>query len=262
MRIALGIEYNGTRYHGWQRQSHTAYSIQGYLESALSQVADAPVEIICAGRTDAGVHATGQVVHFETEAQRIDRAWLMGTNAKLPADIAVRWVRMDVAEDFHARYSALSRRYRYVICNTSQRPAILRDGLSWHYRPLDVARMRAACGFFIGEQDFSSLRAAGCQSKSPWRNLYHLEVERHGQFVVIDVCANAFLHHMVRNIAGLLLEIGAGVEEPEWAREVLAARDRRAAGVTAPPNGLYLVHVAYPSRFGIPQQPLGPLFLG
>ncbi|MBI2380140.1 MAG: tRNA pseudouridine(38-40) synthase TruA [Gammaproteobacteria bacterium] len=261
MRIALGIEYNGARYHGWQRQSHTRYSVQEHLETALSGVADESISVACAGRTDAGVHATGQVVHFDTEAPRIDRAWLMGTNAKLPGDICVRWVRMGMDEDFHARYAALSRRYRYIICNTPQRPAILREGLSWHYRPLDVGRMREASRHFLGEQDFSSLRAAGCQSKSPWRNIYHLEVERRGDFVIIDVCANAFLHHMVRNITGLLLEIGAGVEAPGWVKEVLAARDRNQASVTAPPNGLYLVQVAYPSRFGVPEVPVGPLFL-
>lgn len=260
MRIALGIEYSGARFHGWQRQSHTRYTIQGFLEQALSEVADAPIEIACAGRTDAGVHATGQVIHFDTEVIRVERAWLMGTNAKLPDDIAVRWVK-PVDEAFHARYSALSRRYRYIICNTRQRPAILREGVTWHYRPLDVTAMNEATPFFLGEQDFSSLRAAGCQSKSPWRNIYHLRVERHGDYVVLDVCANAFLHHMVRNITGLLLEVGAGVQPPQWVRDVLAARDRNAAGVTAPPNGLYLVGVAYPSRFELPAMPVGPLFL-
>lgn len=260
MRIALGVEYDGSRYHGWQMQDATVDSVQARLDLAVSRVADHPVTVVCAGRTDAGVHATGQVVHFDTPAVRDMRAWTRGVTTHLPADIAVRWA-MVVREDFHARFSAFARRYRYVILNEPVRPAILGRHVSWDYRPLDVARMQQAAMHLVGEHDFSSFRAAGCQSRTPMRYLSELDVSRHGSLVVIEVRANAFLHHMVRNITGALTEVGCGRQEPGWAADLLAARDRRLAPATAPPYGLYLVQVEYPEHFGIPRETPGPFFL-
>ena len=258
-KIALGIEYDGSKYYGWQRQNEVR-SVQEKLEKALSQVANEPITVFCAGRTDAGVHGTGQVVHFETTAQRKDAAWTLGVNANLPGDIAVRWVKA-VPDDFHARFSATARRYRYIIYNHRLRPAVLSKGVTHFYEPLDAERMHRAAQCLLGENDFTSFRAVQCQAKSPVKTVHHLEVIEHGRFIVIDVRANAFLHHMVRNFAGVLMTIGAGEREPGWVAEVLAARDRRAGGVTAHPYGLYLVQVEYPPEFELPQRYLGPHFL-
>ena len=247
-RIALGIEYKGARYRGWQRQESGVPSVQAALEKALSQVAAEPVSLMCAGRTDAGVHASGQVVHFDTRVERPLKAWIMGGNANLPPDISVTWAKVMPAE-FHARFKAFARRYRYVIYNDPIRPAHLAEEVTWNHRPLDVARMREAAAHLVGTHDFTSFRAVQCQAKSPVKTVHHLEVIEHGRFIVIDVRANAFLHHMVRNFAGVLMTIGAGAREPGWVAEVLAARDRRAGGVTAHPYGLYLVHVYYPPEF-------------
>ena len=259
-RIALGIEYKGARYRGWQRQESGVPSVQAALEKALSQVAAEPVSLMCAGRTDAGVHASGQVVHFDTRVERPLKAWIMGGNANLPPDISVTWARVMPAE-FHARFKAFARRYRYVIYNDPIRPAHLAEEVTWNHRPLDVARMREAAAHLVGTHDFTSFRAVQCQAKSPVKTVHHLEVIGHGRFIVIDVRANAFLHHMVRNFAGVLMTIGAGEREPGWVAEVLAARDRRAGGVTAHPYGLYLVQVEYPQEFELPQRYLGPHFL-
>ncbi|MEO4048219.1 tRNA pseudouridine(38-40) synthase TruA [Pseudomonas sp. CAU 1711] len=259
-RIALGIEYKGARYRGWQRQEAGVPSVQAALEKALAQVAAEPVGVICAGRTDAGVHASGQVVHFDTRVERPLKAWVMGGNANLPADISVTWAKVMPA-DFHARFKAFARRYRYVIYNDPIRPAHLAEEVTWNHRPLDVTRMREAARLLVGTHDFTSFRAVQCQAKSPVKTVHHLEVIEHGRFIVIDVRANAFLHHMVRNFAGVLMTIGAGERDPAWVGEVLAARDRRAGGVTAHPYGLYLVQVEYPQEFDLPQRYLGPHFL-
>lgn len=258
-KLALGIEYDGSRYYGWQRQQEVR-SVQARLEQALSQVANHNVTVFCAGRTDAGVHGTGQVVHFETTAQRKDAAWTLGVNANLPDDIAVRWVKA-VPEAFHARFSATARRYRYVIYNHRLRPAILHGGVTHFHFPLDVEKMHRAGQCLLGENDFTSLRAVQCQSRTPWRNVMHLNVSRHGGYVVVDIKANAFVHHMVRNIVGSLLEIGCGNQPEGWMAELLAAKDRKLAAATAKAEGLYLVAVDYPAQFALPRPPMGPLFL-
>jgi len=234
--------------------------VQQRLELALSKIANHPVEVQCAGRTDAGVHATGQVVHFECRQPRRDAAWTLGLNSNLPPDIAVRWAK-PVDDAFHARFSATARRYRYIIYNGRYRPGILGQGLSHYHQPLDADLMHQAGQQLLGERDFSSFRAVQCQSNTPFRNVTHLAVYRVGEFVVLDIKANAFLHHMVRNITGTLLEVGQGNQPVEWVAELLAARDRTLAPATAKPGGLYLVAVDYPERFGLPESPLGPLFL-
>ncbi|ACS86353.1 tRNA pseudouridine(38-40) synthase TruA [Musicola paradisiaca] len=259
LKIALGIEYDGSRYYGWQRQAEVE-SVQECLEKALSNVANEPISVFCAGRTDAGVHATGQVVHFTTGAVRKDAAWTMGVNAHLPSDIAVRWVTT-VDEAFHARFSATARRYRYVIYNHRYRPAILSHGVTHYHLPLDAARMERAGQCLLGENDFTSFRAVQCQSRTPWRNVKHLKVMRHGAYIVVDIKANAFVHHMVRNIVGSLMEVGCGNQPEGWIAELLAAKDRTLAAATARADGLYLVAVDYPEQFAIPEAPLGPLFL-
>lgn len=249
-RIALGIEYDGSHYCGWQYQDHSP-SVQEKVEQALSKVAAHPVRVSCAGRTDTGVHALGQVVHFDTEAERELHAWVLGGNANLPEDISVLWAKA-VPMDFHARFSAMRRRYRYVIFNRPVRPAILSGRVSWEYRPLQLQAMQAAAKYLVGEHDFSSYRALACQAKSPQRILYHLDVSRQGDLLFLDLEANGFLHHMVRNIAGVLMKIGAGEAAPDWAREVLELRDRTQGGVTASPHGLYFVTAYYPEHFSIP----------
>lgn len=259
MRIALGIEYDGSHYFGWQRQREVT-SVQQCLEEALSVVANQPIEVQCAGRTDAGVHGTGQVVHFDTTAERKMVAWTMGANANLPANIAVRWAKA-VPDAFHARFSATARRYRYIIYNHALRPGILGSGVSHYHGELDVEKMHGAGQYLLGENDFTSFRAVHCQSRSPWRNIMHLNVTRHGPYVVIDIKANAFVHHMVRNITGSLICVGRGEQEPEWIQWLLAAKDRKLAGATAKAEGLYLVDVDYPDEFQLPRAPIGPLFL-
>lgn len=259
MKIALGIEYDGSRYFGWQRQEGVP-SVQQTLEQALSVVANSPCEVFCAGRTDSGVHGTGQVVHFETEAIRPLQSWCFGTNAHLPDDIAVKWA-VEVPADFHARFSATARRYRYIIYNNNLRSAILPKGVSHYHQPLDAEKMHRAGQFLLGENDFSSFRAAKCQSHSPNRNVHHLNVSRLGAYIVVDIQANAFVHHMVRNIVGSLLEVGAGRQEESWIKWLLDQKDRTLAAPTAKAEGLYLVDVHYPAEFAIPKTPLGPLFL-
>ncbi len=250
MRIALGVEYDGSDFSGWESQPQRR-TVQAALEAALSSVADTPVRTVCAGRTDAGVHALAQVVHFDSRAERASHEWVLGANSNLPGDVSVRWAR-PVADDFHARYSALRRHYRYVIDNRRERPALLRSRAAWERAPLDASSMQAAGSHLVGEHDFSSFRAAGCQAKSAVRTVATLEVRRHGPLVIIDIAANAFLQHMVRNIAGVLMEIGKGKRQPEWARQLLAERDRTLGAVTAPPVGLYLIRIDYAPEHGLP----------
>ncbi|MGF1684939.1 tRNA pseudouridine(38-40) synthase TruA [Photobacterium minamisatsumaniensis] len=259
MRIALGIEYDGAKYHGWQRQNDVV-SVQGCLEKSLSKIANQPIEVICAGRTDAGVHGTGQVVHFDIDVDRKMAAWTMGVNTHLPKDIAVRWAK-EVDDEFHARFSATARRYRYIINNNALRPAILSAGVSHYHGELDEKAMHEAGQYLLGENDFTSFRAMQCQSRSPWRKLMHLNVSRQGDFVIIDVKASAFVHHMVRNIAGSLIKVGRGEQKPEWIQWLLEQKDRRLAGTTAKAEGLYLVDVDYPEKYALPRSTLGPLFL-
>lgn len=256
MRLALGVEYDGSAFSGWQYQDHSP-SVQEAVEGALSRVANQTLRVHCAGRTDTGVHASGQVIHVDTDAEREMRSWVYGANANLPKTVAILWAQ-PVSDEFHARFSAVRRRYRYVIFNRHVRPTYLAYRTSWCYRDLDVERMSAACSFLIGKHDFSSYRAVACQAKSPVREVYELSVRRHGELILIDIEANAFLHHMVRNIAGVLMEIGRGEREPAWAGEVLEYRDRRLGGITAPPYGLYLTRVVYPEPFAIPQTPYLP----
>ena len=258
-RVALGIEYDGAAYFGWQRQREVN-SVQEELEKALSKVANEVIEIQCAGRTDAGVHATNQVIHFNASNSRPLKAWTFGMNANLPRTIAVKWA-CDVSDDFHARFSATSRRYGYILYNSQLRGGILYHGVTHFYRPLDAEKMYQGGQSLLGEQDFSAFRAALCQSRTPFRNVHHVTVSRRGDFVIIDIQANAFLHHMVRNIVGSLCEVGTGERPIEWIADLLAAKDRTQAAATAKANGLYLVAVAYPEEFALPKPELGPLFL-
>lgn len=251
MRIAAILEYDGSAFSGWQLQDR-ARSVQGCVEQALSTVADEPIRVTVAGRTDAGVHAAAQVIHFDTNATRSAHSWVHGAISNLPPEVALLWAAETDAE-FHARFSASGRHYRYLILNRAARPTYLAKRVTHEYRALDVARMQRAAAGLIGTHDFSSFRSAECQAKSPVRELRALDVEREGEFVLIHAYANAFLQHMVRNIAGVLMAVGAGEREPGWAREVLDARDRTRAGVTAAPDGLYLTEVEYPERFRIPR---------
>jgi tRNA pseudouridine38-40 synthase len=251
MRWAACVEYDGTAYHGWQSQPHAA-NVQDTLEAALSKVADAPIRIICSGRTDAGVHAAGQIAHFDTRVARSQRAWLLGSNRYLPADIAPQWF-VPVPETFHARFSAQARDYRYWILDRTAPSALWRNH-AWHsHNRLDAAIMHTAAQVLVGHHDFSAFRAAACQSKSPWRDVHHLTVARRGDWIRIDIRANAFLHHMVRNIVGSLVPVGRGLFEPGWIRELLAGRDRTRAGMTAPACGLSLRKVHYPAAFELPK---------
>lgn len=258
-RIALGVEYDGSAFYGWQRQENVP-SVQAALEAALSKVADQVIQVNCAGRTDAQVHATGQVVHFECSAQRNMRAWTLGVNTHLPDGVGVTWAQ-PVADDFHARFSATARRYRYVIFNAPLRPGLFAPHVTHYHRPLDAERMHKAAQALCGEQDFSSFRASLCQSNTPFRNVHEVSVRRHGRYVVVEIEANAFLHHMVRNIVGALCYVGSGAQNESWISELLALKDRTLAPETAKPNGLYLVHVTYPEHYQIPEQDLGPLWL-
>jgi tRNA pseudouridine38-40 synthase len=253
MKIALGVEYDGSDFSGWERQPRTR-TAQATLESALASVAATEVQTICAGRTDAGVHALAQVVHFDTPVQREPHEWVMGANSNLPGDISVRWA-CPVTEPFHARYSAVRRYYRYVIQNRRERSALLRLRATWVPMPLDLGPMQAGAEHLLGEHDFSSFRAAGCQANSPVRRIHSLEVGRRGDLVVIDVAANAFLQHMVRNIAGVLIDIGKGRRAPDWAGELLEARDRTLGAATAQPQGLYLRRIDYPPEHPLPAVP-------
>jgi len=261
MRIAAGIEYNGAAFHGWQSQRHDR-NVQDCLEKALALVADHAVRVHCAGRTDSGVHALQQIIHFDTRSIRENHAWVLGGNVNLPGEVRILWARR-VAADFHARFSATGREYRYFILNRAAAPALQAKQLTWECRPLDTVRMARAAQDLIGEHDFTSYRAVACQARTPVRELRALEVTRHDDLIVLRLRANAFLHHMVRNIAGVLMAIGRGAEKVSWAGRVLDARDRTLGGVTAPPDGLYLTEVEYPERFPLPKRrPVYCLFHG
>ena len=251
MRIALGIEYDGTRYSGWQRQATTPLTVQEEAEKAISKVANQPISIFCAGRTDAGVHACEQVLHYETDVSRQDREWVFGVNANLPKDIRILWAKV-VNDNFHARYSAAARYYRYEILNRWVKSALYRDHVTTIFTPLDAEKMQLGANYLLGEHDFTSLRAQGCQAKSPVKQMHAINVQRQGDKIIIDVVASAFLHHMVRNIVGTLLPVARGEKAPEWVKEVLEAKDRKVAGVTAKPNGLYLKAIYYPEQYGLP----------
>jgi tRNA pseudouridine38-40 synthase len=258
MRIALGVEYDGAGFLGWQRQSE-GRTVQGCMETAVSQVADHTVNVVCAGRTDTGVHATAQVVHFDTDAIRQPGNWVRGSNSHLPADIRILWA-MQTTDEFHARFSARRRHYRYVIHNGATPGALLRQRVCQERLPLDEGLMRVAAGFLLGEHDFTSFRAAACQAKSPVRTIYRLDLTRSGEWIYIDIVANAFLHHMVRCIAGMLISVGRGEQPPGWLEAVLDARDRTQAGVNAPPGGLYLVAVEYEQSFTLPRSGWLPVY--
>ena len=252
MRIALGVEYDGTDFSGWQRLSHGA-TVQGALERALSFVAAHPVEVTCAGRTDAGVHGRCQVVHFDTEVTRDPRGWVLGACSNLPSTVAVLWAQL-VPDDFHARFSARSRRYRYRILNRPVRGALDARYVTWERHPLDVARMHQAAQALIGEHDFSAFRAISCQAAHARRELIAIGLHREGDQVIMDIEANAFLHHMVRNIIGSLLPIGRGEQPVEWMAQLLAGRDREMAGPTAPSSGLTFLGPRYEAHWALPAE--------
>ena len=250
MKIALGIEYCGTQYCGWQCQD-IPNSVQENVENALSKIADQQIKICCAGRTDTGVHARHQVAHFETVVKRKMYSWVVGTNMNLPDDISILWAKK-VDDDFHARFSATARTYRYIILNRRSRPGLQYGKVTWECNPLDEDRMQLAAESLIGEHDFTSFRAVACKANNPIRDVKSLGISRVDDYVVIEIKANAFLHHMVRNIAGVLIEIGCGQADISWAAEVLAVKDRAKAAKTAAPDGLYLAMIQYPKIYGIP----------
>jgi tRNA pseudouridine38-40 synthase len=252
MRYALGIEYDGSGFLGWQRHDGGP-TVQAAVESALSFVADAPVEVVCAGRTDAGVHAAGQVAHFDSRAERTPRAWLMGGNTRLPPSVRILWCR-PVADAFHARYGARARRYRYSLLNRAMPPAMHRHFLSWERRPLDAECMHRAAQALLGEHDFSAFRTAQCQAKHARREMQAIAVRRDGEQVHFDLQANAFLHHMVRNIVGTLLVVGRNEQDEAWPARLLAGRDRTVAGPTAPAEGLVFLGPRYPAQWELPAE--------
>ena len=257
MRVALGIEYSGENYCGWQRQTHSP-SVQENLEKVLSQIAAQPIKVFCAGRTDTGVHATGQVVHFDMHGSRPQTAWLRGANNHLPGDISILWAQ-SVDESFHARFSATSRSYRYIIQNSETPAATLNGKVTWHRNSLNINWMQQGAEFLAGEHDFSSFRASSCQANTSMRTIEGIRVSQQNNLIFIDIKANAFLHHMVRNIVGCLLRVGEGREPPVFVERILAHQDRTKAPDTAKPNGLYLVQVGYPSQHLIPINPFAPL---
>lgn len=250
MRLALGIEYDGSGFSGWQSQPHRN-TVQDVLEQALSQIAAKPIQVMCAGRTDAGVHALGQVVHFDTEAQRPLNAWVRGANVFLPPSVAVTWAH-PVDEDFHARFSARSRSYRYVLLDRPVRTAVDHGKLGWFHHRLDVAAMAEAAKLLLGQHDFSAFRAAECQAKTPIKTLHQADVRRDGQHILFEFRADAFLQHMVRNMVGSLVYVGKGAHRPEWLAELLASRQRTRAAPTFSPHGLYLTAVEYDQRWQLP----------
>ena len=250
-RIALGIEYDGSRFLGWQTQPGGG-TVQDTLEPALAAIAGAAVSITAAGRTDRGVHARGQVIHFDTSAARPPSAWVRGVNALLPGAVAVLWSR-EVAPEFHARYSAVSRTYRYELLNRRVRPALAASHVGWFHLPLDLKNMQQAAAYLVGEHDFSAFRSSECQAKTPVRTLRALEIEASGERIDFVLRANAFLHHMVRNIVGTLVYIGKGKHPPSWAQEILLSKDRTKAAPTFGPEGLYLEKIDYDARWGLPQ---------
>ncbi|WWO95612.1 MAG: tRNA pseudouridine(38-40) synthase TruA [Candidatus Dasytiphilus stammeri] len=258
-KVAICIQYDGTRYFGWQRQ-HDVPTVQTALEEALTMVANHSVSTVGAGRTDAGVHSLGQIIHFETTAIRTIVSWTRGVNSYLPKDIAVRWVQ-NVPSHFHARFSAISRHYRYVIYNHLLRPALLNSRVLHYPLPLDYEVMHRAGQYLLGENDYTTFRSLHCQSRTPYRNIMYLNVSRYDSYIIVDMKANSFLQHMVRNIVGCLIEIGSGKQPEEWMSQILAAKKRTLAASTAKAEGLYLVSIDYPEHFLLPKITLGPLFI-
>ena len=252
------IEYDGSQFRGWQVQKNVE-TVQQAVETAIGKVADESVRIHCAGRTDAGVHATGQVIHFQTTKQRDLHSWLRGVNSNLPKSVSMPWIKQ-VENEFHARFSAVSREYRYIFYLRRISPAILKSYLTWEYRNLDIFRMRKAAQYLLGEHDFNAYRSVHCQAKSSVRTIEYINIEQKREFVYFDIKANGFLHHMVRNIAGVLASIGCDEKSIFWAQEILESKDRRQGGVTAPANGLYLTKVNYPDVFKIPETTTMPSF--
>jgi len=250
MKFALGIEYDGSQFAGWQMQKHGTRTVQECVEKALSNVANQPVQVVCAGRTDTGVHATGQVVHFECDSPRDEKAWVMGVNTQLPDDVASIWAK-PVADDFSARFSATARQYRYIISNRQARPAVHSKKVTWKHGEFNVEAMHEAAQALMGEQDFSSFRSSACQAEHANRNVHWVSVSRAGEYIYIDIEANAFLHHMVRNIVGSLTMIGQAVQPVSWMADLMRCKDRKQAGPTAPADGLYMVKVTYPEETGI-----------
>ena len=253
MKIAACVEYDGSRFYGWQIQTKQ-FTVQEAIEKALSAVADHKISVHCAGRTDTGVHACGQIIHFETQSHRDEYSWVMGANSSLPAGISLLWTR-EVDDSFHARFSAMKRRYRYVILNRRVRPANLSRQVSWHPLPLDAQEMDNAAQSLIGTHDFSAFRSSRCQSKSPRKTVTKLRVNQKNNWIWIDIEANGFLHHMVRNIAGSLMEVGSGKRDPSWLQEVLKSRDRTQGAATASALGLYFLKAEYPSCYKLPNTP-------
>ncbi len=250
MRIAIGIEYDGTAYNGWQRQLH-GVGVQTVIENAVSKIANESIETICAGRTDSGVHAIAQVVHFDSKVKRTMRNWLFGINSNLPDDVNACWVKI-VDQNFHARFSAISRSYRYLILNKSVRSSLHRNRAWWIHRSLNEFDMQRAADHLLGKHDFSAFRAAGCRASTPIREISNIRINRDGDWITIDVTANAFLQHMVRNIAGLLVTIGQSEANSALAKEVLESCDRKKGGVAAPAHGLTLMKIDYPDKFDLP----------
>lgn len=259
-RIAMGIEYKGSEFSGFQSQRSGVPTVQQSLERSLSSICDEPITLVCAGRTDKGVHATGQVIHFDTQAVRPQKAWLRGANTKLPDGVSIRWAK-EVDPHFHSRFSAHSRCYRYVIHNTPTPSALLRHTVTWDRRRFDLSAMEAGSRYFLGEHDFSAFRGADCQANNPIRIMQRIEIDRVNDFIVIEVQATAFLYHMVRNIVGVLAAVACEGKSPQWVKAVLESRDRTQADVTAPADGLYLVNVDYPDLYDLPKQAKGPYFL-
>ena len=253
LRLALGISYNGLGYQGWQSQT-SGLTVQDKLEKALGEFTAQKVSTLCAGRTDAGVHGLMQVIHFDTSIDRPEAAWVRGTNARLPHDIAVQWARV-MPQGFHCRASATSRRYAYILLDSPVRPSIDTGRVGWVYKPLRLERMQQAAQHLLGEHDFSSFRASACQALSPVKTLTRLDISRHGVYWRFEFEANAFLHHMIRNLMGCLIMVGDGRKEPDWVLDVLAARDRDAAAPTFSPYGLYFVGPRYPSQWSLPEHP-------
>lgn len=259
MKIALAVEYDGVNYHGWQRQKHDTQTVQEQLEIAVSFVANEQVNIVCSGRTDAGVHGCEQIVHFETSAQRSSKGWIFGINSQLPKDILVKWA-IEVPESFHARFNATARRYRYVIYSSPIRPALLSNYVSWSHKALNAQAMAEAAKHLEGKHDFTSYRAVACQNNEPVKTIHHAKVTQQGAYIIIDIQATGFLMHMVRNIAGVLMKVGSGDKPSIWSKEVLEAKNRCAADITASPYGLYFIR-AYYDNVELPKLPLGPNFL-
>ncbi len=251
MRIVLGLEYCGLGFCGWQSQLQGC-GVQDALETALSIIAGVKIGVIAAGRTDTGVHAALQVVHFDTVVDRPLTAWVRGVNSHLPPGVAVLWAR-EVSTDFHARFAANQRGYRYVLLNHAVRPGLNHGLIGWYHRPLDVDAMNQAAALLMGQHDFSAFRAAACQAKSPIKDLRRLQIERRGDYLLCDFLADGFLHHMVRNLMGCMIQVGAGSQAPEWAQEILQSRNRSLAAPTFDAAGLYLTHIRYPAHFALPE---------